>query len=206
MLTRVFATWEQCLLFLILVWTRTACQRLSVWGLQAELETLWSWRKWNCRLSPVFARFTSRNAVSSSPSDSSSMTFNALSPFALIDSAVLLIVLWYRVLSYRLRAVLSLSPSTLVACVSIPIHQWNWRVSDGGRIDGIDLPSLVSFFVEGENSHIRSFFFAKLKLNSPFILAVSGIDLPSLKSIHLGDGCFFSPIQVEITSVILVGW
>ena len=74
-----------------------------------------------------------------------------------------------------------------------------------GRIDGIDLPSLVSFFVEGENSNIRSFFFTKLKLNSPFILAVSGIDLPSLKSIHLGGSCFFCSIQVEIASVILVG-
>ena len=78
-------------------------------------------------------------------------------------------------------------------------------MSDCGRIDGIDLPSLISFFVEGESSLMNSFCYAKLKLNSPFILAVSGIDLPSLKSIHLGDGCFFSPIQVEITSVILVG-
>lgn len=78
-------------------------------------------------------------------------------------------------------------------------------MSDCGRIDGIDLPSLISFFVEGESSLMNSFCYAKLKLNSPFILAVSGIDLPSLKSIHLGDGCFFYPIQVEITSVILVG-
>ena len=77
-------------------------------------------------------------------------------------------------------------------------------MSDCGRIDGIDLPSLISFFVEGESSLMNSFCYAKLKLNSPFILAVSGIDLP-LKSIHLGDGCFFYSIQVEIASVILVG-
>ena len=73
------------------------------------------------------------------------------------------------------------------------------------RNDRIDLPSLVSFFVEGESCLISSFCYAKLKLNSPFILAVSGIDLPSLKSIHLGDSCFFYSIQVEISSAILVG-
>ena len=78
-------------------------------------------------------------------------------------------------------------------------------MSDGGRIDGIDLPSLVSFFVEGNSSFEGSFCYAKLILNSPFILAVSGIDLPSLKSIYLGDSCFFYSIQVEIASVILVG-
>ena len=78
-------------------------------------------------------------------------------------------------------------------------------MSDCGRIDGIDLPSLISFFVEGESSLTRSLCYVKLILNSPFILAVSGIDLPSLKSIHLGDGCFFYSIQVEIASVILVG-
>lgn len=78
-------------------------------------------------------------------------------------------------------------------------------MSDGGRIDGIDLPSLVSFFVEGNSSFEGSFCYAKLILNSPFILAVSGIDLPSLKLIHLGDSCFFNSIQVEVTSVILVG-
>ena len=74
-----------------------------------------------------------------------------------------------------------------------------------GRIDGIDLPSLISFFVEGESSLMSSFYYAKLILNSPFILAVSGIDLPSLKSIILGDSCFFCSIQVEMASVILVG-
>ena len=78
-------------------------------------------------------------------------------------------------------------------------------MSDSGRIDGIDLPSLISFFVEGESSLMSSFCYAKLKLNSPFILAVSGIDLPSLKSIHLGGSCFFCSIQVEMASVILVG-
>ena len=78
-------------------------------------------------------------------------------------------------------------------------------MSDCGRIDGIDLPSLISFIVEGESSFMNSFCYAKLILNSPFILAVSGIDLLSLKSIHLGDGCFFYSIQVEIASVIFVG-
>ena len=73
-------------------------------------------------------------------------------------------------------------------------------MSDGGRIDGIDLPSLVSFFVEGNSSFEGSFCYAKLILNSPFILAVSGIDLPSLKSIHVGDGCFRSTPHVEMIS------
>ena len=76
---------------------------------------------------------------------------------------------------------------------------------ESGRINEIDLPSLVSFFVEGNSSFEGSFCYAKLILNSPFILAVSGIDLPSLKSIYLGDSCFFYSIQVEIASVILVG-
>ena len=78
-------------------------------------------------------------------------------------------------------------------------------MSDCGRIDGIDLPSLISFIIEGESSFMNSFCYAKLILNSPFILAVSGIDLLSLKSIHLGDSCFFYSIQVEIASVIFVG-
>ena len=77
-------------------------------------------------------------------------------------------------------------------------------MSDCGRIDGIDLPSLISFFVEGESSLMNSFCYAKLKLNSPFILAVSGIDLPSLKSVFLGDGCFRETPHVKMISEVVL--
>ena len=90
-------------------------------------------------------------------------------------------------------------------CVSITIHQWNWRVSDSGRIDGIDLPSLSLLCVDGDSCYYGSFRFAKLIMNSIDALMFSGIDLPSLKSIYVGDGCFYNSIQVEITSGILVG-
>ena len=106
---------------------------LSVCGLQAELETLWSWRRWICRPSPIFARFTSKSAASSSPNDSLSMLFNYSSPFVLIDIAVLLIMLWCRALFCPSRTVLSLSLSALVVGASIPIHQWNWRVNEGWK-------------------------------------------------------------------------
>ena len=78
-------------------------------------------------------------------------------------------------------------------------------MSDSGGIDGIDLPSLVSFCVDGDSFFFGSFQSAQFLMTSVVVLMSSGIDLPSLKSIHLGDGCFFYSIQVEIASVILVG-
>ena len=74
-----------------------------------------------------------------------------------------------------------------------------------GRIDGIDLPSLASFCIDGDSCFFGSFRFAQFLMNSTVVLVSSGIDLPSLKLIHLGDSCFFNSIQVEVTSVILVG-
>ena len=69
-----------------------------------------------------------------------------------------------------------------------------------GRIDGIDLPSLASFCVDGDSGIFGSFRFAQFLVNSIAVLVSSGIDLPSLKSIHLGDGCFSGTPCVEMTS------
>ena len=88
----------------------------------------------------------------------------------------------------------------MVVCVSIPIHQWNWRVSDSRRIDGIDLPSLVSFCVDGDNFFFGSFQSAQFLMTSVVVLMSSGIDLPSLKSIYVGDGCFSGTPHVMMIS------
>ena len=86
--------------------------------------------------------------------------------------------------------------------VSVPIHQWNWNVSDSGRIDGIDLDSLVSFCVDGDSCHYGSFWFAQFFMNGSIVVMSSGIDLPSLKSIHVGDGCFYETPRVEMISEV----
>lgn len=69
-----------------------------------------------------------------------------------------------------------------------------------GGVDGTDLPSLSSFIVDDGSCFCGSFRFARLKMNSITTLFFSGIDLPSLKSIHLGDGGFYYTSGVEITS------
>ena len=69
-----------------------------------------------------------------------------------------------------------------------------------GRNDGLDLPSLASFCVDGDSCSFGSFWFAKLRVNSIHLLMSSGIDLPSLKSIILEDGCFRETPLVEMTS------
>ena len=66
--------------------------------------------------------------------------------------------------------------------------------------DGIDLPSLSSFFVEGEVSILASFRYTKLMMNSKLLLLFSKADLPSLESVHLGDGSFRSTPRVEMIS------
>ena len=73
-------------------------------------------------------------------------------------------------------------------------------MSDSGGIDGIDLPSLVSFCVDGDSFFFGSFQSAQFLMTSVVVLMSSGIDLPSLKSIHLGDGGFYYTSGVEITS------
>ena len=73
-------------------------------------------------------------------------------------------------------------------------------MSDSGRIDGIDLPSLASFGIDSDSFHFGSFRFAKLRMHSITILLFSGIDLPSLKSIYVGDSCFHETPRVEIAS------
>lgn len=77
-------------------------------------------------------------------------------------------------------------------------------MSDSRRIDGIDLPSLVSFGIDSDSFHFGSFRFAKLRMHSITILLFSGIDLPSLKSIHVGDGCFYSTSRVEMISEVVL--
>ena len=69
-----------------------------------------------------------------------------------------------------------------------------------GRIDGIDLPSLASFCIDGDSCFFGSFRFAQFLMNSTVVLVSSGIDLPSLKSMILGDGCFRETPRVEIIS------
>ena len=71
--------------------------------------------------------------------------------------------------------------------------------------DGIGLDTLVSFCVDGDSCFFGSFWYAKLRMNGIVVLLSSGIDLPSLKSIHLGGSCLFCSIQDEIASVIFVG-
>ena len=71
---------------------------------------------------------------------------------------------------------------------------------ESGRIDGIDLPSLVSFCVDGDSCVFGSFYFARFSMNCTVVLMFSRIDLPSLKSIILGDGCFRGTPLVEMTS------
>ena len=68
------------------------------------------------------------------------------------------------------------------------------------RIDRIDLPSLASFCVDGDSCFYGSFRFAKLRMNGTVVLMSSEIDLPSLKSIYVGDGCFRESPRVEMTS------
>ena len=69
-----------------------------------------------------------------------------------------------------------------------------------GRIDIIDLPYLESFCIGSDSYYFGSFRFAKLIMHSNCVLLFSGIDLPSLKSIHLGDGCFRESPRVEMIS------
>ena len=71
---------------------------------------------------------------------------------------------------------------------------------DSGRIDGIDLPSLSLLCVDGDSCIYGSFRSAKLRMTSVVVLVSSGIDLPSLKSIILEDGCFCETPRVEMTS------
>ena len=71
---------------------------------------------------------------------------------------------------------------------------------DSGRIDGIDLPSLSSFCVDSDSCFYGSFRFAKLIMNGIVVLMSSGIDLPSLKSIYVGDGCLRETPCVEMIS------
>ncbi len=71
---------------------------------------------------------------------------------------------------------------------------------ESGRIDGIDLPSLVSFCVDGDSCVFGSFYFARFSMNCTVVLMFSRIDLPSLKSMILGDGCFREIPRVEMTS------
>ena len=66
--------------------------------------------------------------------------------------------------------------------------------------DGIDLPSLVSFCVDGDSCHYGSFWYAPFFMDGTVILAFSGIGLPSLKSVILGDGCFRETPHVEMIS------
>ena len=73
-------------------------------------------------------------------------------------------------------------------------------MSDSGGIDGIDLPSLVSFCVDGDSFFFGSFQSAQFLMTSVVVLMSSGIDLPSLKSIHLGDGCFSGTPHVKMIS------
>ena len=73
-------------------------------------------------------------------------------------------------------------------------------MSDSGRIDGIDLDSLSSFCVDGDSCFFSSFWYAKLRMNGSIVVMSSGIDLPSLKSIHVGDGCFYETPHVEMIS------
>ena len=73
-------------------------------------------------------------------------------------------------------------------------------MSDGGRIDGIDLPSLSSFCVDGNSCYFSSFHSARFSMHSIVVLLFSGIDLPSMKSIYVGDGCFRESPCVEMTS------
>ena len=172
--------------FLTSVWTRTTycstrvCvlrmiweahyQWLSVWGLQAELETLWSWRRWICRLSPISAHFTSKSAASSSPNDSLSTTFSSSSPFALTDSVAFLRLFWFLVLSYRSRIVLNLNPSISEVGASFRTHYWSWRVNVSIVNDWIDLDSLLSFCIGGKSTTVDSFRYAKIKMNSMAVL------------------------------------
>ena len=128
------------------------------------------------------------------------MTFNSSSPFALSDTAVLFELILSGILSCPLRAVLCLSPSASEVDASIPIHRWNWRVDVNEMNDGIDLPSLSSFFVEGEVSILASFRYTKLIMNSMSYLLFSKADLPSLESIHLGNGSFRNTPRVEMIS------
>ena len=71
---------------------------------------------------------------------------------------------------------------------------------NSGMYDGIDLPSLVSFCVDGDSCHCGSFWFAQFFMNGSIVVMSSGIDLPSLKSIILGDGCFYETPRVEMIS------
>ena len=128
------------------------------------------------------------------------MTLNSSSPFALTDTAVLFELILSGILFSPLRAALCLNPSASEVGVSIPIHRWNWRVDVNEMNDRIDLPSLSSFFVEGEVSTLASFRYTKLMMNSKLLLLFSKTDLPSLESVHLGDGSFRSTPRVEMIS------
>ena len=66
--------------------------------------------------------------------------------------------------------------------------------------DLLDLDSLVYFVVAGDNSLMGSFRCTTLAVRSICASVFSGIDLPSLKSIHVGDGCFYETPRVEMIS------
>ena len=66
--------------------------------------------------------------------------------------------------------------------------------------DRIDLDTLVSFCVDDDSCFFGSFWYAPFSMNGIVILMSSGIDLPSLKSMILGDGCFREIPRVEMTS------
>ena len=66
--------------------------------------------------------------------------------------------------------------------------------------DRIDLDTLVSFCVDDDSCFFSSFWHAPFSMNGIVLLMSSGIDLPSLKSIYVGDSCFRETPRVEIAS------
>ena len=70
--------------------------------------------------------------------------------------------------------------------------------------DGIGLDTLVSFCVDGDSCFFGSFWYAKLRMNGIVVLLSSGIDLPSLKSVFLGDGCFRETPYVKMISEVVL--
>ena len=67
-------------------------------------------------------------------------------------------------------------------------------------LNGIDLDTLVSFCVDDDSGIFGSFWYAPFSMNGIVLLMSSGIDLPSLKSIYVGDSCFRETPRVEMTS------
>ena len=67
-------------------------------------------------------------------------------------------------------------------------------------LNGIDLDTLVSFCVDDDSCFFSSFWHAPFSMNGIVLLMSSGIDLPSLKSIYVGDGCLRETPCVEMIS------